>query len=279
MRRKLYKLIIVSIAILILLIAMIFLFVKKDNNTQPTLGVWWWDDKLDVSYLNFAKSHGVTEIYYCSSEFNQKTENFIRDAHQKGIKVYWLAGEYQWIEDYDSLKINIENYLMYQKNYTYVFSGIHLDIEPHQHPDFKTNRQHIIKKYVELCYSLHMEYPTLYVEYDLPFWLDDEVEINCVSKLAYQHIIDVSSKVTLMSYRDTCEEIYSVSEDEIKYALSVGKTLNLGVETKSKEGDNVSFMEEGKRVMMQEIKKLRALIPSDFGVVIHQIYTWFNLVD
>ncbi len=53
--------------------------------------------------------------------------------------------------------------------------------------------------------------------------------------------MDFSSRVTLMSYRDTCESIYAVSEEEIK--------------------------------------KLRELLPPDYGVVVHQIYTWYHLQD
>ena len=38
-----------------------------------------------------------------------------------------------------------------------------------------------------------------------------------------------------------------------------------------------SFQEEGKKVMEEEITNLRGLIPSDFGVAIHHIKTWYNL--
>ena len=33
------------------------------------LGIWWWDDTLDDTYLNFARDNNVTEIYYCSDDF------------------------------------------------------------------------------------------------------------------------------------------------------------------------------------------------------------------
>ncbi len=279
--------IIIAIILLLALLAgvLILVFALKDKPPEdekpakPIFGVWWWNDELDDTYLEFAKSQNITEIYYCSSKFNNETANFIKNAKDKEMSVYWLAGEYEWIYDYESLKNKLNKFIKYQTDYEYKFSGVHFDIEPHQHPEFDTKRTEIIGKFVELCFNLKQDYPTLYIEYDLPFWLEDEITFNGSTKPAYQFVIDYASKVTLMSYRDTSETIYSVSKDEIEYAKSVGKTLNLGVETKSSEGDNVSFMEEGKLAMLTELAKLRNLIPSNFGITVHQIYTWKTLQD
>ena len=83
--------------------------------------------------------------------------------------------------------------------------------------------------------------------------------------------------IFLVSYRDNYQDIYSISKDEIEQAKENNKKLFLGVETKSDEGDNVSFQEEGKKVMEEEFANIRGLIPSDFGVAIHYIKTWYNL--
>ena len=36
---------------------------KPATQNKPLLGVWWWDNRLDSSYLDFAEENGVTEIY------------------------------------------------------------------------------------------------------------------------------------------------------------------------------------------------------------------------
>ena len=82
-----------------------------------------------------------------------------------------------------------------------------------------------------------------------------------------------------MSYRDEATKMYDVSSDEINYASSLGKKIYLGAETYSLEGDNVSYLEEGKKYMYSELDKLRNLIPSDFGIAIHQIKTWKELKE
>ena len=256
-------------------------FTGCNNQHHQQFGVWWWDDTLDYSYLDYAQQNKINEIYYCNSSFDSHTENFIIEANNRNIKVFYLAGEYQWLNDSSNLIAKIDKLIDYNNSHQNAkFAGIHLDIEPHQAPEFKQSndmRNMLITKLVELAYYLSEQYPNLFIDYDLPFWLDDEVSINNITKPAYAHIIDVASRVTLMSYRDSAQEIYSVAEDEINYAINVNKTLVLGVETYSTEGDNVSFFEEGKTVLFQEIENLRKLIPSTFGIAVHHIKTLYEL--
>ncbi|MBQ9785893.1 MAG: hypothetical protein IJW25_00305 [Clostridia bacterium] len=241
-------------------------------------GVWWWDDTLGVEYLNFAESNGVTEIYYCNSDFDESTANFIKQANDKGIKVYWLDGDYRWLSDATNLHNKLNKYINFQNNYPKSkFAGVHLDIEPHQNEYFDIQREELITSLIELIADLKQTYTNILFDYDIPFWLDDEITYNNSTKPAYQYVIDIAERTFLMSYRDDAESIYNVSEDEIEYAKLVNKVIVLGVETQSSEGDNVSFQEEGKQFMNQEITKLKELIPANFGICVHQIKTWFSL--
>lgn len=251
------------------------------SDGKPTLGVWWWDSELSAEpYLSFAEDNGVTEIYYCDSAFDEHTENFIKSASDRGIKVYLLSGEYRWLRDDTRLYNLIERYNGFQKSAKHKFSGIHLDIEPHQDPQFKNgDRQFLLERLVSLVCGLSREYPDIKFDYDIPFWIHDEVELNGKIQPAYAHIIDRSDRTFMMSYRDSAEGVYGVAKEEIEYAVSTGKTLVLGVETYSEEGDNVSFMEEGKNYMYGEIAKIRTMIPENFGVAIHQIKTWYGLQE
>ncbi len=258
------------------------------DNSQAcygSVGVWWWNDELDAdTYLNFAKSNSVNEVYYCSSKFNQSTADFISKANQKDIKVFWLAGEHAWLNSSEALIQKIQGYNNYQSDYpTAKFAGIHLDIEPHQSDNFDANRKELITSLVELAAYLKEKYPSITFDYDLPFWLHDEVTIyeggTPITKPAYKHMIDIANRIFLMSYRDTAEAIKNVSKEEIEYALSVEKTIVLGVETKSSEGDNVSFMEESKTEMYAEIIKLAQTVPGETGITFHQIKTWYDLKD
>lgn len=266
------------LCLLIICLCSLSLFACKSKESVAPLGVWWWNDTLKDEYLEFARENKVSEIYYCSDDFNENTSNFISRANNYGIKVYWLVGEYSWLSDSSNLYKKINEYQEYQNRYTR-FEGIHLDIEPHQDPTFKTNRGQLILNLIQLANNLKNDFKDILFDYDLPFWLNDIITYNNEDKEAYKHMIDVASRVFLMSYRDTSEAIYDVSVDEIEYAKSVNKVLFLGVETKSNEGDNVSFQEEGAQYMYEEILKVRKMVPSTFGISIHHIKTWHDLKE
>lgn len=265
----------------LLVILSLFLLCSCKNTSADTLGVWWWNKDLNAEqYLSFAKNNGVTEIYFCDSSFGENTKSFITKANAKGIKVYWLAGEYQWLRDSSKLHAQLERYVSFQSsNADACFAGVHLDIEPHQDPNFKQDRKLLLTSLAALVRDLSKTYPSIKFDYDIPFWIDDEITLDGETMPAYAHIIKNADRVFMMSYRDTAKAIYDVSKDEIEYAKSIGKTLVLGVETYSTEGDSVSFAEEGKQYMYDEISKLRGELPKDFGVSIHQIKTWYDLKD
>lgn len=244
-------------------------------------GVWWWNDQLDYDkYLTFASNYGINEIYYCNDEFNESTSLFIKKANSLGINVYWLIGDYNWLNDASDLYQNIEKYISYQDNYSdYKFLGIHLDIEPHQDPSFKTNRNELITNLIKLANNLKNEYPQISFDYDIPFWLNDEIIFNNVTLPSYAHMINLASRVFIMSYRDDASAIYDLAKEEIEYASSVNKIVILGVETKSNEGDNVSFQEEGKEYMYAQLEILKDKLPFNYGISIHQIKSWYDLKE
>ena len=277
MKKFLYLVLILIITIATIFIAPLIYKNNKNNNEKEILGVWWWDNRIDNSYLDFAQENGVTEIYYYVSDFNEKIANFIKEANLKNIKVYWLTGKYQWIEDYASLKNKINEFLNFQSTNNNLFAGIHFDIEPHQHPEFDTRREEILFEFIDLTYKIKSDYNNIFIEYDLPCWLDDVIEYNGESKPAFEYVFENANRITLMSYRDSAEKICNFAKDEIDYATKNNKKLILGVETQDVNDSIVSFFEEGKKFMNQELKYLKSMLPKNFGIAIHHIVSWFDL--
>lgn len=277
--KKIYILIGIIFSLLLGVVVTVFT-INKNYQQVYSKGTWWWNSKLDADiYLDFASKNSVNEIYFYTSKFDEHTQSFIMKANAKNIKVYMLAGEYEWLDDNSKLLNKIDKYLEYQSTYKNAnFSGIHLDIEPHQSPDFKTNRQQLIYNLIDLASTLKNTYPTIKFDYDLPFWLNDEITYNNQTKPAYEHMIDIANRIFVMSYRDTVDAILNIAKEEISYAKQQNKQLFLCAETNSSEGDNVSFKEEGKQVMGEELKKLRKEIPQNFGIAIHHIKTWYDLI-
>ena len=258
---------------------------KEDTSTSkneilPNLGTWWWGKNLDVSeYISFAKENNITEIYYCNYELNGNIHSLLDTAKKNNMNVYLLLGEKDWLEDRKGLDSLITNYINFQNENDNPFSGIHLDIEPHQFKDFKEKRETYLYSLIDLIKTNKDTYPSINFDYDIPFWLDDVIEYNNQSKETYKHIIDYANRTFLMSYRDTADKMYDVSKEEIEYAIENNKIVYLGAETYSEEGNQVSYLEEGKQYMYQELNKLRGMIPSNFGISIHHIEQWKKIKD
>ena len=243
---------------------------------QNTLGVWWWDNRLDSSYLEFAVNNGVDEIYYYTSTFSENNRSFIQSANGYDVSVYWLTGEYTWIENPQDFYSELEKYISFQENSESTFSGVHLDVEPHQHPNFEERREEFIGSYISFIYNVTTSFPNISFDLDIPFWLDDIITFNGQTKEAYKFLIDYADRTFIMSYRDSAERIFDVAREELEYSSSVNKPIFLGVETGVEE-DVVTFNQESKSYMYSELNKLSSLSNLNFGVSIHHIKTWSEL--
>lgn len=244
-------------------------------------GVWWWDSNLDSNmYLSFAKEQNVNEIYYCDSSLDSDTKNFVLKAKSYGMKTYLLAGEYQWLYDDSNLIKLVEKYISYNKNNKdAILSGIHLDIEPHQAEDFDTNRINLITSLVTIAKKLKSTYPEIEFSYDIPFWFEEDLTINNVTKKEFEWIFDYADKVYIMSYRDSYDKILSVAQSEFDYAKSKNKLIFLSVETKNlgDGNNNVTFYEEGFSYLSSVISELDNTLPENVGISIHHIRTFREL--
>jgi hypothetical protein len=57
-------------------------------------------------------------------------------------------------------------------------------------------------------------------------------------------------------------------------------TPPLGTELQSEKGDHVSYMEEGRRYLYEQLKLLKDMVNyPQAGVSIHHIKTWYELHD
>ncbi|WP_018628450.1 hypothetical protein [Niabella aurantiaca] len=260
----------------------------KDNPVIATgtvpLGTWWWSTskRYQDQYLDFAHQNGITEIYFYTVDFSEATGAFIENAGSKGIKVFLLAGSYQWIHDRSGFISLMNRYTQYQHSVssTRRFSGIHLDVEPQQDPEFRQQRAAILQQYIDFVVWACDQYAgTGTIDFDIPFWMDDEVMYKGEKRRLYEAVISTAARVFIMSYRDTAAGMYAVSKEELAFAASQNKQLFLGAETAaSKEGDAVTYVEEGKAYLYGELQKLGTLCGNmNYGVSVHHIQSWYRL--
>ena len=269
------KIIFISVSILLIFSILLtsLLISKKEDKKEKTFGVWCWQSGATLENLNFAKSQGVNEIYYSAKDFNKETSTFIKNAKVKGMKTFYLFGDKDYVFNYELATDKIDLYLEFNKTSKYKFSGLHLDVEPHQFDDFNEKRDYYAQKYVDFVYFLRSAYPTLHLDFDIPFWLDNKVTLNGQETEGYKALIDLATRVFVMSYRDSAESIYSISKEELSYAKEKKKSIVLGVETKDlgTEQNYVTFYCEGRARLKNELKKLDKLIDCDYGISVHHL--------
>ena len=153
---------------------------KEGDKAQQVFGVWWWNNRLDSDiYLDFAVDNGVNEVYYYDSSLSTTSSSFIDKAKSKNVKVYWLIGDVEYLRDRQELFDKVDQFVDYNNNNpSYAYDGIHLDIEPHQDDYFDIDRTMLIYNLIDIAYALKQNYPQIQFDYDLPFWLEDEIEFN-----------------------------------------------------------------------------------------------------
>ncbi len=278
------------------------------NFRQPgdtnTLGVWWWNvssvktAKADT-YLNFCQQNKVSEIYLCidgmqasSGTSYADVRAFVKKAGSKGMRVAALTGDVSWINPGNTgFQKYVSKFNAYQKAAAKdeQFYAMHLDVEPHQHSDFRDGddgRAKVMQWFADFVVDQAVpaaKAAGTLLEWDIPFWMTDLVrDQNDRSIVLAELMARECDTIAVMSYRDTARAMWDVGKEEVAYAKKYGHKVILGAETKSSEGDNVSYMEEGKAVMVSELTKLNDMLLENvpdrqFGLAIHQIDNWYNL--
>lgn len=269
-------------------------FTYDTDQKNGSLGVWWWDCRTGIGEdkykprLDFLQNNHVTEIYLWvnpSQMSNDNLANFVREAGARGMRVAWLSGDASWIrEDNTGFETFFSQFKAYQDQAAddAKFYGIHLDVEPHQLGISDENWQLYANLVLRATAAAH-EYGTV-IEWDIPFWLDDkQVTANDSTVRLLDLLAENSDTLCLMAYRDTAAAILSVSEQEIPLGTTYNCKIVLGVETYSREGEYVSFLEDGKAAMYDALAAVltdlsgRSTLDAGYGCAVHFIENWMKL--
>ena len=273
-------------------------FIFRTEDDGGTLAVWWWNvnhffsEAKREQYLDFLAMNNVNEIYLCypNPDFDRLAK-IVRTAGQRGMRVSLLSGDCWWIDKENTGENTVvETFLCYQKSAPAdaKLHALHLDVEPHQRDDFSTSRDAVLQSYVEMVVQVAetVRASGERIEWDIPFWFESFTVTGELGESI--PLLELLSKnadtLCLMSYRDSAEEILSVSEEEISACIENGCKVVLGVETFSGEGDHVSFLEEGKYTMylaMRDVyNDLKQRLGRDrYGIAVHYLDTWFTLKE
>ncbi|MDR0448457.1 MAG: hypothetical protein LBH07_07295 [Treponema sp.] len=263
----------------------------SSNNNAVILGTWWWwaASGDEDNYLDFAVGNGVNEIYYYTLEFNNRVGSFIERAGSKGIKVFLLLDKYWYIWDRQSFSGVMDNFFAYQIEApeSRKFAGLHLDVEPHQHPDYSKNVDEFSQTYIDfivwVCSTyrprLNSTYEGATIDFDIPCWFVMPVSYKGKRTELYKAVIDEASRVFLMAYKDSAKKSHELAKRELTYAKRAKTPVIVGVETgRLDEDPGASYYGKGSGYFNEQLSELKNLgNHNNFGISIHHIESWIKM--
>ncbi len=273
------------------------------DNTDRSLGVWWWkasDGKTEETremYLDFLEKNRVTEIYYyCSgyinTEYNRTIlHTFVQAAMAHGMRVAYLFDVQEVINaDNQSFEKAVVNFNTYNAEYPDApLYGIHCDIEP------KWERmQDYVDNFIVGDVSVARANGVC-VELDLNMnW--DRAKFDYIGSVThnfdgtelriYEILANNCDCMCMMSYRTSATRLVSGTRYSREAAEKAGTKIVYGMELgDSTEGPNVDFHLHGKDFVYDFVAELDAqmqleLQPSaGWGYAIHHHRSWYAMRD
>lgn len=258
---------------------------------------WYWESK-ELSdtvrvneVLKFLKGQEVDVIYiqYSSNTTATDYRNFIKKASSLGIEVHALLGSPSWYYEIAEVMTRLERIKNYNagSNPEEMFVGIHFDIEPHTLPEWKDpeTQPTVIATWLDTMKQYHS-----YIKLNLNLQISVSVPLASKSivfedKPLYEHFLKYHDKIVVMSYRDFAEGSDSITYHaeklfEVATSCKRAGSAIYGVEIgPNVEANKVTFGEEGKLVMEEEIRKADFYFKSNYnlafgGHAIHSVKHW-----
>ena len=259
----------------------------RSYGDEGTLGTWWWftSDVTNTTtcdnYLNFMQQNGVDEIYFYGYDWckNKKADlhAFVQKANEKGMVVAILYDEAETIakEPNNALPGLTATYLNYCAAYpSDRMLGFHFDIEG-------VSRTKMVNYMISQFAAAREQ--GVYLSMDVNCGWNDDLTLNGVT--GFMNIASANlDSLSLMSYKDTAEGIWSLGAKPFAAAKAYGCKVIFGVEVGaySFNPDNVAFVEEGAEVCYTELAKVYSWLAADhptggYGISVHAIHDWYKL--
>jgi hypothetical protein len=260
-----------------------------------TLGLFVWNDDLAPlrdAILALAAAHGVTEIYlhanlfYAGDLAEDVLAAWIDAAAARCIRVELLFGNAAWIRP--ATQIEATRRVEWSVAFAAAHpgsapSGIHLDLEPQQLPEWTDDpatRPGPISDLVDLLETLTptAEAGGLPLSLDMGFFLDGiDVTRAGRTRPAHEWLMDAVSRIVVMDYRDSARStghggMIELAQTEVDYATNVARPIVLAVETQPVDPPYITFAEEGAaamRAVLDEVDAHFSREPAFAGLAIH----------
>ena len=182
----------------------------------------------------------IKTIYHSFNDLYINEEEMIADnIINKGYDVYHLIGDSSWYNNFDDIKIEIDNAYNYNIRKSKKIKGVVLDIEFYVTDEYKTNPDTVVEQLLN-TYNQVVTYAhnkNLEVIFCLPSWLDSYYP----SEL--EELIKISDGVSIMNYNQ--KVILEGITFEVEMAKKHNKKISNIAEFDNLEEDYITYRDEG----------------------------------
>ncbi|AWP28560.1 hypothetical protein AWU65_19395 [Paenibacillus glucanolyticus] len=284
------KLIILVAGICLLLLILFLLPSGKVNQNKAT---WLWDASLIRSeteeIVAFSGREGITTIFLQIQKevTEEEYRRFVAAAHQKGISVHalggqpdWAYGEGQgqgmelltWLDEYNQASAPEEK-----------FEGVQFDVEPYVLRRWDREQVQVVEEWSAnmKVWVQEAERQNLPLSAAVPFWLDSIPGPKGENSDSFSRwMIQNTDAIAVMAYRDSGEQMYELSKEELKQADELGKSVWIGMELgDTEEGEHLTFFTKSEQEMEDEAlsaAKLGSDHSSFAGLAVHHYQAWVH---
>lgn len=272
---------------------LLILFLLPSGKVNQNKATWLWDASLIRSeteeIVAFSGREGITTIFLQIQQevTDEEYRHFVAAAHQQGISVHALNGQPDWA--YEEGRRQGMELLAWLEAYNRTaapeekFEGVQFDVEPYVLRRWGREQAQVVEEW-----SANMEVwvqeakrQGLTFSAAVPFWLDSIPGPRSADADSFSRwMIENTDAIAVMAYRDSGEQMYELSKEELEQADELGKSVWIGMELgDTEEGEHLTFYSKSEQEMEDEAlhaAKLGSDHNSFAGLAVHHYQAWVH---
>lgn len=240
--------------------------------------MWVWRLPDPDELVRFAVLHRITRLFVSVSApvplALDDIRRLVARAHPAGIAIDALGGDPGWI---DRPAWWSEHWLTPVLD-ARLFDGVHVDVEPHAHPDWRTAPADIARRYLDLLamFAVRCGKVRTPLEADTAWWFH---RIPVADSTLDREVLRRIDAVTVMAYRNRAagaDGTIAIATPQLRAAEDLRRRARIGQETNdlgpSPEDRKQTFHAHTRRRMERELGVVEdtfAARPAYAGLAIH----------
>lgn len=211
--------------------------------------MWLWNWESNEAVVDFAAEHHVKEIFtYAIPGFSRTAElarltDLVRRGRAANIRMWAMGGDPSWVT-----APRAATDWIFEARASGLFSGIHLEIEPHSVPGYWADQEAMNLAYLRLLDDCRAAAGGETLELSLPWWFHT---LSASGVRLDRQAISRVDQVAIVTFNDTVAGIEMNAQQAGAEATAAGVPFRFASETNAVEVDWITFFGQRNARMLQ----------------------------